>query len=141
MTTRLKVEQVAETDDTLCRFAGAALHRMMYDVRLRRDTLNGKRGRRQDLSDQSKVSMKKELEILDKLIMIDKSGISVGLKNLDEGRLTFPRKELLPFLKSVDSEVCDFANDTNLKKYPSKFLKMCQDCVVYNECLETDSSY
>lgn len=82
--------------------------------------------------------MERELEILQELVMLDKSNISESLKNLDEGNLTFPRKELIPFLKSVDNEVRAFATDVNLRKYPTKFLRMCQDSVIHNETLETD---
>ena len=82
--------------------------------------------------------MEKELEILRELVMKDKSDISNSLKNLDEGNLTFPRAELIPFLRSVDREVRGYATDSNLTKYPSKFLKMCQNAVLNNENLEAD---
>ena len=55
--------------------------------------------------------MEKELEILRELVMKDKSDISNSLKNLDEGNLTFPRAELIPFLRSVDREVREYATD------------------------------
>ena len=38
-------------------------------------------------------------------VLNDKSDISDSLKNLDERNLTFPRAELIPFLRSVDREV------------------------------------
>ena len=72
------------------------------------------------------------------LILKDKSDISNSLKNLHEGNLTFPRAELIPFLRSVDREVDEYATDSNLKKYLSKFLKMCQNVVLNNENLEAD---
>ena len=70
--------------------------------------------------------------------MKDKSGLSSSLKNLDEGNLTFPREELIPFLRLVDKEVREFSTDSNLRKYQSKFLHMCQNCVINNESLETE---
>ena len=42
--------------------------------------------------------MEQELEILQQLVMKDKSAISACLKNLDEGNLVFPRAELIMFL-------------------------------------------
>ena len=64
--------------------------------------------------------------------MKDKSGLSSSLKNLDEGNLTFPR-ELIPFLHLVDKEDQEFSTDNNLHKYQSKFLHMCQNCVINNK--------
>ena len=70
--------------------------------------------------------MARELEALERLILIDKSNISPHLKNLGEENLTFPRHELLPFLRDVDNEVQQFTADDNPKKYPTKFFKMCR---------------
>jgi len=52
--------------------------------------------------------MEKELDLLNTLKMTDKSSISQSLKSLDEGKLLFPRIELLPFLKEVDNNVHEF---------------------------------
>ena len=38
----------------------------------------------------------------------------------------------------MDNEVREFATDSNLRKYPSKFLTMCQNAVLNNETLEMD---
>ena len=38
----------------------------------------------------------------------------------------------------MDNEVREFATDSNLGKYPSKFLTMCQNAVLNNETLEMD---
>ena len=123
-----------ESNDTLFRYCGAALQRM---IKLRKETLAGKKGRG-DLSTQRKPVMEQELEILQQLVMKDKSDISSSLKNLDEGNLVFPRDEMITFLRSVDDEVREFATDSNLRRYPSKFLSMCQNAVLNNETLEID---
>lgn len=78
------------------------------------------------------------LVLICELILKDKSYILNSLKNLDKGNLTFLRAELIPFLRSVDREVDEYATDSNLKKYLSKFLKMCQNVVLNNENLEAD---
>ena len=70
--------------------------------------------------------------------MKDKSDISSSLKNLDEGNLVFLRGEMITFLRSVDDEVREFATDSNLRRYPSKLLSMCQNAVLNNETLEID---
>ena len=129
-----RFELSEESDDTLYRYCGAALHRM---IKLRKETLSGKPGRG-ELSKKRKPILQKELEILRELVTKDKSNISGSLKNLDEGNLTFPRVELIPFLRSVDREVREYATDANLRKYPSKFLTMCQNAVLNNENLEMD---
>ena len=123
-----------ESDDTLFRYCGAALQTM---IKLRTETLAGKQGRG-ELSKKRKPVLEKELEILCELVMKDKSDISNSLKNSDEGNLTFPRAELIPFLRSVDREVRGYATDSNLKKSPSKFLKTCQNAVLNNDNLEAD---
>ena len=70
--------------------------------------------------------------------MKDKSKIPQSLRNLDEGNLVFPRAELLPFLKKVDDNVREFTSDSNLSKYPTKFIDMCRTAVLNNEELEVD---
>ena len=59
-------------------------------------------------------------------------------KNLDEGNLVFPRTELIPFLRHVDNNVREFTCDSNLKRFPTKFLEMCRNSVLNNEELEVD---
>ena len=76
-----------ESDDTLFRYCGAALHLM---IKLRKETLQQKKGRGKVSSEQRPV-VEKELELLTMLVMKDKSDISQSLKNLDEGNLVFPR--------------------------------------------------
>ena len=123
-----------KTDDILYRYCGASLHRM---IKLREETLAGKKGRG-ELSYKRKPIMEQELQILHELLIKDKTNIPASLKSLDEGNLMFPRAELLPFLRSVDNEVREFGTDSNLRKYPSKFLTMCQNAVLNNEALELD---
>ena len=101
-------------------------------IKLREETLAGKKGRKK-LSGERKPVMTKELQILRELLMKDKSNIPESLKTLDEGNLKFPRTELLSFLRSVDNKVREFATDSNLQKYPLKFLTMCQNAVLNNE--------
>ena len=114
-----------ESDDTLYRCYGAALHWM---IKLRKETLVGKKERGK-LSSKRKPITEKELTILQELLMKDKSDIPSSLKNLDEGNPIFPRAELIPFLRSVDDEVREFVVDYNLQKYPSKFLTVSERSV------------
>lgn len=106
-------------------------------IKLRKETLAGKKGRSK-LSSQRKLIMEKELTLLQELLMKDKSDIPSSLKNLDDGNLIFSRVEMIPFLRSVDNEVREFATDSNLRKYPPKFLTMYPNAVLNNENLEVD---
>ena len=130
----LELQFSNESDDTLYRYCGTALQSM---IKLRKETLASKKNRVR-LSSKRKPVMERELEILENLVMKDKSGSSSSLKNLDEGNLAFPREELIPFLRSVDKEVRESTTDNNLRKYQSKFLHMCQNCAINNESLETE---
>ena len=123
-----------ESDETLYRYCGAALHRM---IKLRRETLLQKKGRGR-VSRERKGIMELELDLLQDLTMKDKSSLSPGLQNLDEGNLVFPRTELIPFLRHVDDNVREFTCDSNLKRFPTKFLEMCRSSVLNNEELEID---
>ena len=70
-----------ESEDTLYRYCGASLHRM---IKLREETLAGKK-ERGELSGERKPVITKELQILRELLMKDKSNIPESLKTLDEG--------------------------------------------------------
>ena len=97
-------------------------------IDLRKETLQQKK-RGCKVSSERRPVVEKELEMLILHVMKDKSDISQSLKNLGEGNLVFPRMELLPFLQEVDSNVREFATDTNLAKYPIKCIDICQTSV------------
>ena len=59
-------------------------------------------------------------------------------KNLNEGNLIFSRTGRIPFLKNLDNRVRNFPSDDNLKRYPTKFLEMCQSSVLNDKELEVD---
>ena len=89
-----------ESDDTLYRYCGAALQRM---IKLRQQTLAAKK-KQIKLSSQRRPVMEKDLQILEGLVIKGKSAISQSLKHLDKGNLTFPRVELISFLRSVHGQ-------------------------------------
>ena len=76
-----------ESDETLYRYCGAALHRMM---KLLRETLQQKKGRGK-VSSELRGIMELELDLLPDLTLKDKSSPQHSLMNLDEGNLIFPR--------------------------------------------------
>ena len=82
--------------------------------------------------------MELELDFLQDLTMKDILSLSPSLQNLDEGNLVFPRTELILFLRHVYNNVHEFTCDSDLKRFPTKFLEMCQSSVLNNEELEVD---
>lgn len=123
------------SDDILFRYCGASLHCM---IKLREETLEGKK-ERGELSDKKKKPiMNQELESLSERLIKEKTKIPESLKTLDDRNLIFPRTELLPLLRDVDNEVREFATDLILKNYPSKTMTMCQNAALNNEAVELD---
>ena len=59
-------------------------------------------------------------------------------KNLNEGNLIFSRTGRIPFLNNLDNRVRNFPSDDDLKRYPTKFLEMCQSSVLNDKELEVD---
>ena len=131
-----KAGPAVETEETLYRYGGFALQKML---KKRNETLQQKKGR-MTASKQRRPLLESEIKILQACTMKDKSNLSPHLKRLDEGNLTFPRVELIPFIREVDLQVRDFCNDANFRKYPTKFIDMCQSSVSNNEALEVDFS-
>ena len=80
-TYKARSELYEESEDTLYRYCGASLHRM---IKLREETLAEKKGRG-ELSGKRKPIMTKKIQILRELLMKDKSSIPGSLKTLDEG--------------------------------------------------------
>ena len=125
-TSRLRME----SDETLYRYCRAALYRMIK--------LYNRRKVVREFRVREKGIMELELDLLQDLTMEDKSSLSPNLQNLDEGNLVFPRTELIPFVRHVDNNVREFTCDSNLKRFPTKFLEMCRNSVLNNEELEVD---
>ena len=65
-----------ESEETLYRYCGAALHRMI--LKLRRETLQQKKGRGK-VSSERRGTMQLELDVLNELTMQDKSSLSLSL--------------------------------------------------------------
>jgi len=61
------------------------------------------------------ITLLKELRIPDK--EKDSADLSEGLKALDRGGLTYPKKELLPYLQETERHILELLNDTNYKRY------------------------
>ena len=109
-----------EDDVTLYRMSGAALCQM---IKLRKDTLSDKKGKRKT-TPSSRSQMELELDFLIKLKETDKSQLPEALKILDEGHLTFVKKEFLSFVREADLNIREFVNERRLKKHKNNFLEV-----------------
>ena len=109
-----------EDDVALYRISGAALCQM---IKLRKDTLSGKEGRR-ELTSERRTKMECELEILLSLRENDKSHLPNALRLLDEGFLTYVKEELLQFVREADMNIREFVNERKLKRHKNNFLEV-----------------
>ena len=123
---------VTEEDlETLFRFGGTSLSMM---IKKRKETIVGNRGHRTEASN---LNITKELSLLEKMVDYKKLDLPTSLRALDEGNLTFPKSVMLPFFQKSDLAVREFINDTNVQRYPNKFLDMAYSSVFNSEELET----
>ena len=109
-----------EDDVSLYRISGAALCQM---IQLRKDTLSEKKGKRK-ITPQSRSEMEIELHLLMQLKETDKSHLPNALKVLDEGNLTFVKKDFLNFVREADVNIREFVNEKRLKKHKNSLLKV-----------------
>ena len=118
----LQIQQdiTPEDDVTLFRMSGAALCQM---IKLRKDTLSEKKGKRKTTT-HSRSQMESELGFLVNLKETDKSHLPDALKILDEGHLTFVKKEFLNFVREADLSIREYVNERSLKKHKSNFLEV-----------------
>lgn len=120
-----------EDDVSLYRMSGAALCQM---IKLRKDTLSEKKGKRKP-TPVSRDQMELELDLLVKLRETDKSQLPEALKILDEGHLTFVKKDFLDFVREADLNIREYVNERSLKKHESNFLEVVHFNVYNNEQL------
>ena len=103
-------------------------------IKLRKDTLSEKKGKRNTTA-QSRSQMESELDFLVKLKETDKTHLPESLTILDEGHLTFVRKEFLNFVREADLNIREYVNERSLKKHKSNFLEVVHFNIYNNEQL------
>ena len=92
-------------------------------IKLRKDTLSENKGKRKTTPD-SRSQMEMELNFLIKLKETDKSHVPEALDILDEGHLTFVKKEFFNFVREADLNIREYVNERSLKKHKSNFLEV-----------------
>lgn len=126
-----------EDDVALYRMSGAALCQMM---RLRKDTLSEKKGKR-GMTSASRDQMEIELEFLTHLKETDKSHLPAALRILDEGHLTFVKKEFLNFVREADLNIREYVNERSLKKHNTFSLGLDNSSIHEEEILTYHSQF
>ena len=71
--------------------------------------------------------LKEEIELLNaiKIPHDEKDTLPPALQYLDRGGLTFPRQELLPYLKEIEMRMLDVLNETNYRRYGKRLFEVC----------------
>lgn len=72
----------------------------------------------------SRDQMEIELDFLTHLKETDKSHLPAALQILDEGHLTFVKKEFLTFVREADLNIREYVNERSLKKHKTNFLEV-----------------
>ena len=89
-------------------------------MKLRKDTLSEKKGKRK-ITWQSRIDKEYELDIFEKLKEPDKNSIPQALKLLDEGNLTFVKKDFFNFVRDADLTIREYVNKRKLNKHKTIF--------------------
>ena len=78
-------------------------------------------------------TLNEELSILKALSIshTEKETLPVGIKFLDRGGLTLPKKSLLPYLRVLESRMLDMLNDQNYKRYGNKLFEVQHTTSIY----------
>ena len=116
----------AEPEEVYYRFCGAALA-SMYKERYKM---------MKSPSCSQKDDVGKELAVLDWIRLKDKSTIPKSLQYKDEGGMYFPVKQLIPFIRDVDSYVREHANEISFARYGSKVIEVSTHELKNNQLLK-----
>ena len=117
--------------------SGEALCQM---VRLRKDTLSQEEGER-GMTSASRNQMDIELDFLTHLKETDKSHLPAALQILDEGHLTFVKKEFLTFVREADLNIREYVNERSLRKHKTNFLEVVHFNVYNDEVWSASEGY
>ena len=115
-----------ENDEVYLRFGGGALEDM-FQTRY-------KEMKSQKPSEYKEV-VSQELQVLQWMQMTDKSNLPSSLAYRDRGGMYFPNLALTPFIRSVDTCVCEDANDIGFKRYGKNLVAVVTQQVQRNQLL------
>ena len=92
----------------------------MPDGEIEENTLSEKKGKR-GMTSASRDQMEIEVDFLTHLKETDKSHLPAALQILDEGHLTFVKKDFLTFVRETDLNIREYVNERSLTKHKTNF--------------------
>ena len=118
----------------VARVSGAALHKLRKG---REKIVNGRKGARR-VSEATKENYAAEVKIMSEMVCSaeEKTSLPLGLKRLDEGKLTFFNSKFTVVLLTLDKRIREMLTEKNLKRYPKNLMKLTKQSVALDEELQ-----
>lgn len=115
----------------VARISGAALHQLRKG---REKVIFGRKGARK-LSESTKENYAKEMKLMTEMVCSEeeKKSLPLGLKTLDEGKLTFLNTKFNVVFLALDSRIRELLSEANLKRYPKHLMKLTKQAVSLDE--------
>ena len=123
--------QDAVVASDVARISGAALHQLRKG---REKVIFGRKGAR-NLSESTKENYAKEMKLMTEMVCSEeeKKSLPLGLKTLDEGKLTFLNTKFNVVFLALDSRIRELLSEANLKRYPKHLMKLTKQAVSLDE--------
>ena len=118
----------------VARVSGAALHKLRKG---REKIFNGRKGARR-VSEATRHNYAAEVKVMSQMVCSaeDKTSLPLGLKTLDEGKLTFFSSKFTVVLSKLDIRIREMLTEKNLKRYPKNLMKLTKQSVALDEELQ-----
>ena len=118
----------------VARVSGAALHKLRKG---REKIVKGRKGARK-VSDATKDNYAAEAKLMSEMVCSaeEKTSLPLGLKTLDEGKLTFFSSKFTVVLLTLDKRIREMLTEKNLKRYPKNLMKLTKQSVTLDEELQ-----
>ncbi|XP_068672759.1 uncharacterized protein [Montipora foliosa] len=118
----------------VARVSGAALHKLRKG---REKIVNGRKGARR-VSEATKENYAAEVKIMSEMVCSaeEKTSLPLGLKRLDEGKLTFFNSKFTVVLLTLDKRIREMLTEKNLNRYPKNLMKLTKQSVALDEELQ-----
>jgi len=115
----------------VARVSGAALYRLRKG---KEKIINGKKGAKK-VSETTKDNYVKDVKLMNEMTCSaeEKKSLPMGLKTLDEGKLTFFKSKFNVVLLALDKRIREMLNDENQKRYPKNLMKITKKVVYLDE--------
>ena len=118
----------------VARVSGAALHKLRKG---REKIVNGRKGARK-VSEATKDNYAAEVKVVSEMVCSaeEKISLPLGLKTLDEGKLTFFSSKFTVVLFTLDKRIREMLTDKNLERYPKNLMKLTKQSVALDQELQ-----